>query len=37
MDRLIAATAISRGLMLVSIDAAFSALAGVAKWPGVVW
>lgn len=36
-DRIIAATAITRGLVLVSTDAAFDALAGVTKWPGLVW
>jgi PIN domain nuclease of toxin-antitoxin system len=36
-DRIIAATAITKGLMLVSADAAFNALAGMAKWPGLIW
>jgi PIN domain nuclease of toxin-antitoxin system len=36
-DRIIAATAITRGLVLVSTDAAFNALAGMPKWPGLVW
>jgi PIN domain nuclease of toxin-antitoxin system len=36
-DRIIAATAITRGWVLVSTDAAFNALAEVAKWPGLVW
>jgi PIN domain nuclease of toxin-antitoxin system len=35
-DRIIAATAITRGLVLVSTDAAFNAL-GMPKWPGLVW
>lgn len=36
-DRLIGATAITRGLQLISADAAFDALATVPKWPGRVW
>jgi PIN domain nuclease of toxin-antitoxin system len=36
-DRIIAATAITRGLTLVSADAAFNELTGVVKWPGLVW
>jgi PIN domain nuclease of toxin-antitoxin system len=36
-DRIIAATAITRGLVLVSTDAAFDALAEVPKWPGLIW
>jgi PIN domain nuclease of toxin-antitoxin system len=36
-DRIIAATAITRGLALVSTDAAFIALADVPNWPGLVW
>lgn len=36
-DRIIAATAITRGLVLVSTDAAFDALAEEPKWPGVIW
>jgi predicted nuclease of predicted toxin-antitoxin system len=31
-DRIIAATAITRGLVLVSTDAAFNALTGMPKW-----
>lgn len=36
-DRLIAGTAISRGLRLVSTDVAFDALIGVSGWPGRLW
>lgn len=36
-DRIIAATAITRGLALVSTDAAFSALTEMPRWPGLVW
>ncbi|RYF05157.1 MAG: type II toxin-antitoxin system VapC family toxin [Oxalobacteraceae bacterium] len=36
-DRLIAATAITRGLVLVSIDVAFDDLAGMPGWPGRIW
>jgi len=36
-DRIIAATAITKGLMLVSADATFNTLAGTAKWPGLIW
>lgn len=36
-DRIIAATAITRGLVLISTDEAFKALAGTAKWPGLLW
>lgn len=36
-DRLIAATAITRGLPLISADAAFDALAGQPQWPGRIW
>lgn len=36
-DRIIAATAITRGLQLVSMDAAFKSLADMPKWPGLVW
>jgi PIN domain nuclease of toxin-antitoxin system len=36
-DRIIAATAITRGLALVSTDSVFDGLTGLAKWPGRVW
>jgi PIN domain nuclease of toxin-antitoxin system len=36
-DRLIAATAITRGLPLVSADAVFDGLRDVPKWVGRVW
>ena len=36
-DRIIAATEITRGLVLISADTVFTALAGVPKWPGLVW
>jgi PIN domain nuclease of toxin-antitoxin system len=36
-DRIIAATAITRGLALVSADAAFNRIADLPKWPGLVW
>lgn len=36
-DRIIAATAITKGMVLISTDSAFTTLTGVPKWPGVVW
>lgn len=36
-DRIIAATAITKGMALVSTNAAFNALAQMPKWPGLVW
>jgi len=36
-DRIIGATAITRGLTLISADTAFDALAAEPKWPGRVW
>jgi PIN domain nuclease of toxin-antitoxin system len=36
-DRFIAATAIRRGLTLISADTAFDALVNEASWPGRVW
>lgn len=36
-DRFIAATAITRGLTLISADTAFDALAADPLWPGRVW
>lgn len=36
-DRIIAATAITRGLPLISADRAFDGLAGEPKWPGRIW
>ena len=36
-DRFIAATAITRGLTLISADTAFDALTDNPKWPGRVW
>lgn len=36
-DRIIAATAITRGLQLISTDSAFAASAVMQKWPGLVW
>ena len=36
-DRIIAATAITNGLMLVTKDSAFHALAGTSGWPGIIW
>ncbi|MGT2516638.1 type II toxin-antitoxin system VapC family toxin (plasmid) [Sphingomonas panni] len=36
-DRLIAATAITRGLGLVSTDVVFDDLAGMPGWPGRIW
>jgi PIN domain nuclease of toxin-antitoxin system len=36
-DRIIGATAITRGLALVSADTVFDGLANVPKWPGRVW
>jgi PIN domain nuclease of toxin-antitoxin system len=36
-DRIIAATAITRGLVLISADTVFDALAGSVEWPGRVW
>lgn len=36
-DRFIAATAITRGLTLVSADTAFDALVSEPSWPGRVW
>lgn len=36
-DRFIAATAITRGLTLISADTAFDGLAAVPSWPGRLW
>lgn len=36
-DRIIGATAMVRGLTLVSADAAFDALAAEPRWPGRAW
>ena len=36
-DRIIGATALARGLTLISADTAFDALAADPKWPGRVW
>ncbi|MDR0273773.1 MAG: type II toxin-antitoxin system VapC family toxin [Burkholderiaceae bacterium] len=36
-DRIIGATAITRGLALVSADPAFDGLAHVPRWPGRLW
>ena len=36
-DRIIGATAITKGLTLISADAVFDGLAGDPKWPGRVW
>ncbi len=36
-DRIIAATAITRGMVLVSTDSAFRTLVEMPKWPGLVW
>lgn len=36
-DRFIAATAITRGLTLISADAAFDALTSEPSWPGRLW
>ncbi len=36
-DRLIGATAITRGLALISADTAFDALSGAPEWLGRVW
>ncbi len=36
-DRFIAATAITRGLTLISADTAFDALTAEPSWPGRVW
>ena len=36
-DRIIAATAISRGLVLVSADVQFDGLSDEERWPGRVW
>jgi PIN domain nuclease of toxin-antitoxin system len=36
-DRFIGATAIVRGLPLISADAAFDGLASEPKWPGRIW
>ncbi|ALN75197.1 MULTISPECIES: type II toxin-antitoxin system VapC family toxin [unclassified Aureimonas] len=36
-DRIIGATAMAKGLTLVSADAAFEGLAGEPKWPGRLW
>lgn len=36
-DRIIGATALVKGLALVSADTAFDGLAGQTKWPGRIW
>jgi PIN domain nuclease of toxin-antitoxin system len=36
-DRIIAATAITRGLALLSADPAFDSLVNVPKWSGRIW
>jgi len=36
-DRIIGATAITRGLTLISADTAIDALAAEPKWPGRAW
>jgi len=36
-DRIIGATAITRGLTLISADTCFDSLVGEPKWPGRVW
>lgn len=36
-DRFIAATAITRGLTLISADTAFDALTSEQSWPGRIW
>jgi len=36
-DRIIGATAITRGLTLISADTVFDTLAGQPNWPGRVW
>lgn len=36
-DRIIGATAITRGLTLISADVVFDGLVGDPKWPGRVW
>ncbi|MBO9726071.1 MAG: type II toxin-antitoxin system VapC family toxin [Novosphingobium sp.] len=36
-DRIIAATAIARGMVLISTDSAFKTLVEMPKWPGLVW
>ena len=36
-DRIIGATAMAKGLILISADTAFDGLAGASKWPGRVW
>jgi PIN domain nuclease of toxin-antitoxin system len=36
-DRIIAATAITRGMVLISTDSAFRTLVEMPKWPGLVW
>lgn len=36
-DRIIGATAITKGLTLISADAVFDTLTGEPKWPGRVW
>ena len=36
-DRIIGASAITRGLALVSADPAFDGLTNMPRWPGLVW
>ncbi|MBS9721611.1 type II toxin-antitoxin system VapC family toxin [Tianweitania sp. BSSL-BM11] len=36
-DRIIGATALTRGLTLISADMAFDGLAAEPKWPGRIW